>query len=231
MRITSQYIKFIVILLIGWFFSNQAQAEALFGLTLLKSNVEDVQNLITQSGANITEDSPLYNSGSRVIRIQGGSFPGAPVYISGNFSFDNNGRLFRYNILRSLNTPDALGGYNNRLQALSAGFKTYSQTGSTIRFMAPDAIISLTVDRNKNQFIEDWQQSSNTGNDHAVNKGAAIGDRWQIAAQCAKECPIGSCNTYPSGLGNYDATMNAACQQKMNQCMQECVEEYANGRQ
>lgn len=168
---TCQQIKFTVILILSLFFSNQAQAGAFLGQTLLKSSVADVQNLIVQSGAKITEDSPLDRSGSRVIRIQGGSLPDAPVYTNGNFSFDNKGALYRFIIWRSLNIPDASGGYNSRLQALGAAFKTISRSGSTIRFSAPEAVVALTVDRNKNEFMEDWQQSSNAVNGRSANQG------------------------------------------------------------
>jgi hypothetical protein len=229
----SIYNKQIIILWLSLVICYAAQAQPFPGQALLNANLADVQNLITQSGAKIIEDSQADRFGSRIIRIQGGSLPDAPVYTLGNFSFDNQGKLNRYNIWRSINTPDASGGYNNRLQALSAAFKTLSQNGSTIRFSAPEAIVTLTIDRNKNEFMEDWQHNANAGQGSAANQGGRVlsgNERWQIAAQCARECPIGSCNAYPSGLENYDAGMNTACRQKMNQCMQECTEEYSNGR-
>lgn len=226
--------KPIFILWLSLMTSYVAQAQPILGQALLNANLADVQNLIAQSGAKITEDSQSDRLGSRIIRIQGGSLPDAPVYTVGNFSFDNTGKLNRYNIWRSLNTPDASGGYNNRLQALSSAFKTLSQNASTIRYSAPEAIVTLTIDRNKNEFMEDWQQNGNAGSGPAANQGGRAlseNERWQIAAQCARVCPIDSCNTYPTGMENYDATMKAACEQSIYQCMQECGEEYSNGIQ
>jgi hypothetical protein len=59
MSVFSTLLKSLLIYFLCYLILNPANAVPLLGLTLMQSKVTDVQQLITNSGAQITEDSPL----------------------------------------------------------------------------------------------------------------------------------------------------------------------------
>lgn len=153
MNFLTRHFKLTVTLSLGLLFINPALAEPLLGLTLLKSTVTDVQNLITQSGALVIEDKPLFRTG-RVIRIQGGSLPGVREYVKGSFIFNPYGVLERYFLNYSLAAP---GIFYERVQAVSSDYGKPKSDKNPLQFATEFGAVTLSEDRRTNILMEDWQ--------------------------------------------------------------------------
>lgn len=137
------------------------QANTLLGLTLTKSTISDVQALIKQGRANITDDSKD-SSGQRTINIQGGSLDGVPLsYLNGGFTFNANGFLKSYYFIYTLNSSI----YNRRVQDLSSDYKVCDKletaSASMVRFSVNYGKAELTDNRAKNVTKEYWEEDPN----------------------------------------------------------------------
>jgi hypothetical protein len=178
MNFLTRHFNLTVALILGLLCINPALAEPLLGLTLLKSTVTDVQNLIAKGGAHITEDKPLFRTG-RVIRIQGGSLPGVQEYVKGSFIFNPYGILERYFLNYSLATP---GIINERVQAVSSDYGNPKNNQNSLQFATDFGAILFSEDRRTNMLMEDWQVNSMLAKKPAPSGGNRGG------SQCANAC-------------------------------------------
>jgi len=205
------------------FSQNLAAVESFLGLTLNRSSMNDVLQIIATSGGTITENAPMDRFGlTRVIRFSGGALPGVPFYTSGNFLFDKNGTLYRFNLAGPLSDANATQAYGAHVKTVIADNKLLSKTNDIMKVALSNAILTFTLNRSQNIFTEDWQESLASS-----PRQNAPADHWALNAFCINNCGVGTCKVYVgTGSESIDSTNEAACNQNAHQCVQDCMAEH-----
>ncbi len=230
MNIKTRRFNLIISMLLWLPVMHSAQAEPLLGLTLQKTTINDVKNLITQSGAQITEDHPLLGRDDRVIRIQGGSLPGVRDYIRGSFIFNDSGVLDTYFLVYTLSTP---GIFNERFQALSSNYgqpkKHWDGSIDPHAAMFPIDVgdVRLYEDQTKNELMETWEVNSLVATRPEPVRGNSGGGRCESGCDanynaCMRPSPIGPAMS-PISTNFQQNLAVSGCNARYQSCLNQCA--------